>query len=205
MTLTKFLFLDATLILLGIPFFLLLLKWSKTKDFLLGQFKETGYSSQISKSLPNYENLIELENLARKDGSGITSDSLVAIWRFFSVWKQGTDREDLISSSLLRSFLASLEIKRDISNHFSIVNSITFGFLSIRFLGTGTLKGNQPLLPFFFNSIEFSIGKRVLFSRKLEQPEEKDMPFFALISIDKHGKWLSARGRGGGLALWIKD
>ena len=29
--------------------------------------------------------------------------------------------------------------------------------------------------------------------------------FFALIAVDPNGKWLSARGKGGGLALWVKD
>ena len=35
--------------------------------------------------------------------------------------------------------------------------------------------------------------------------EERNMPFFALIAMEERGQWLSARGRGGGLALWLRD
>ena len=38
----------------------------------------------------------------------------------------------------------------------------------------------------------------------MSMPEENDKPFFALIAIGHNGEWLSARGRGGGLALWHK-
>ena len=123
---------------------------------------------------------------------------------FFPVWKQTNDNEDLISSSLLRLFVASLEIKQDEPNQFCITNSIQFGSLSIRFSGYGQLKGKQPLLPFYFDCIELKASSSVLFSRSLEKPEGKNMPYFALISIEENGKWLAARGRGGGLALWVK-
>ena len=123
---------------------------------------------------------------------------------FFPVWKQTNDNEDLISSSLLRLFVASLEIKKDESNQFFIINSIQFGLLLIRFSGYGELQGKQLLLPFYFDSIELKVGSSILFSKSLEKPEEGKMPFFALISIEENGKWLAARGRGGGLALWVK-
>jgi len=162
-------------------------------------------ANQTSINLPVQQKLLELENIARKDGSGITSESLIGLWKFMSVWKQGTDKEDLSSSSLLRLFSASLEIAKDGSNQFAITNSIQFGLLSIRFIGTGHLKGKQPLLPFFFECIELKAGSRVVFSRSLKRPDEKNRPFFALISMEENGKWLAARGRGGGLALWIND
>ena len=75
--------------------------------------------------------------------------------------------------------------------------------LSIRFIGGGNLNGKQPLLLFFFECIELKAGSSVVFSRSLKIPDEKDRPFFALISMEKNSKWLSGRGRGGGLALWI--
>ena len=87
----------------------------------------------------------------------------------------------------------------------SIENSIEFGSLSIRFLGLGGLRGDRPLLPFFFQSIELKLGSKVLLKRSLAVPEQKDMPFFALIGKAENGEWLSARGRGGGIALWVKE
>ena len=198
------LILDAALILVVSSLFLLP-QANQLKAYLFDNKKQNNLSGQTILRLPAQEKLLELENIARTFGSGITSDSLVGLWRFFYVWKQGTDKEDLISSLLLRFFSASLEIKKDDLNQFNITNSIEYGFLSIRFVGAGALKGEQPLLPFFFRFIECKAGTRVIFTRTLEIPQEKNRPFFALISIDENGKWLSARGRGGGLALWVKD
>ena len=203
MNLTKFLLMDASLMLVGLPF-LLIFQSGKAKASLIENLNGTTSINQFSINLPGNQKLAELEKVARRDGSGIEFDALIGIWKFFSVWKQKNDNEDLISSSLLRLFDASLEIKKYESNQFLIINSIQFGLLSIRFNGVGKLKGKQPLLPFYFDTIELKVGLSVLFNRSLEKPEEKNMPFFALISIEKNGKWLSARGRGGGLALWLK-
>ncbi len=204
MNLTKFLLIDASLILLGVAL-LLLLKPSKAKAFLLEDFKGNEVANQTFRNLPVQQKLLELEKIAQKDGSGITPDSLIGLWKFTSVWKKGTEKEDLIASSLLRLFSASLEIEKDQSNQLAITNSIQFGLLSIRFTGTGKLKGKQPLLPFFFECIELKAGSVKVLSRSLKIPDEKDWPFFALISMEKNSTWLSARGRGGGLALWINS
>lgn len=162
-----------------------------------------------SVNIPNLNALLDLETLARKKGSGIEFNSLIGVWKFVSVWKQGTDNEDSISSSLLRLFSASLELRKDqLANDsltFDISNYITFGSLLIRFSGSGELKGSQPLLIFFFERIELKLGTRVLLSRLLQVPDEKNRPFFALIAMEECGKWLCARGRGGGLAIWSKE
>ena len=42
-------------------------------------------------------------------------------------------------------------------------------------------------------------------NKPLKKPEEKQMPFFSLIAISKENNWMCARGRGGGLAIWIKS
>ena len=85
-----------------------------------------------------------------------------------------------------------------------ISNSIQLGLLRLEFIGWGELKGKQPLLSFFFERMEIKIGQQLLFSRSLDAPEEKKRPFFALVGIAASGEWLSARGRGGGLAIWLK-
>ena len=161
-----------------------------------------------SKSLPASQELLNLEASARKRGSGIEIDSLNGLWKFVSVWKQGQEKEDWFSSFMLRFMSASLELRQDNGNHQSmplvIANSVGIGLLKLEFIGRGELKGSQPLLPFFFDRITLSFASRVLWSRPLDVPEEKGRPFFALISMGPNGEWLSARGRGGGLALWLK-
>ena len=105
--------------------------------------------------------------------------------------------------------VANLELKKDISIEnplkFFITASIQFGIFSIEFSGNGYLKGEQPLLPFFFNLIELKSGSTILVSRSLEEPVEKEKSFFALIALGENIRWLSGRGQGGSLILWLKD
>ncbi len=126
-----------------------------------------------------------------------------------SVWKTGIDEENLFFSSLLRLFSAKIEFKKEISTddlaRFSVIASIRFGLFSIEFLGYGYLKGKQPLLPFVLTLIELKSGSNILLSRCLEEPKEKDQSFFALVALEENGAWLSARGQGGAVMIWLKD
>ncbi len=143
--------------------------------------------------LPSLDKLKELEITARVEGSGVEFDSLIGVWKFNSVWKQGSDTEDSISSTLLQVLSASLELKKDTQNQeeekFTIANAIKFG----------------PLLPFSFNCIQIKLASLTILKKSLPATDQKKRPFFALIAIDPNGKWLSARGKGGGLALWVQD
>ena len=160
-------------------------------------------------SLPSLEKLIELEKTSRLEGSGIKYESLLGLWKFNSVWKQGTNKEDFISSTFLQILSASLELKKDTQNKvkddFTIANSIQFGLLSLRFSGLAKLEKKQPLLPFYFNCFQIKLGSLIILRRSLPTLERKKRPFFALIAIDSNGKWLAARGKGGGLALWERN
>ncbi len=159
--------------------------------------------------LPSLVKLIEFEKKARVEGSGIEFDSLLGLWKFHSVWKQGSDKGDSISSTLLQILSASLELKKNSENpkekKFTIANSIKFGLLTLRFSGSANLERKQPLLPFSFDCIQIKLASLTVLKRSLPSPNQKNRPFFALIAIDSNGKWLSARGKGGGLALWVKD
>ena len=159
--------------------------------------------------LPPLDKLKKLEKKARVEGSGIEFESLLGVWKFNSVWKQGSDTEDSISSTLLKVLSASLELKKDRQNQledkYTIANSIKFGLLTLRFSGDASLERKQPILPFAFNCIQIKLASWTILNRPLPSPDQKKRPFFALIAIDPKLKWLSARGKGGGLALWIKD
>ena len=209
MNLTKFLLIDGGLLLLVLTL-LFAYQGQKAKVSLLTNLdtNQIDITNENSINLPSYTKLMELEQIARKEGSGIDYASLIGIWKFESVWRKGTDRENSISSSLLRMFSASLEIKRSqLDNEllkFDIINSIEFGVLSIRFIGSGDVEGSRPLLPFSFERIELKFSKNSLFTRSLDIPDKNNRPFFALIAMESNGKWLAARGRGGGLALWLK-
>ncbi len=194
------------ILLLGCLFFIAYRQHIKT--FLVNYiFKGTINSMDVK--TPDLVELIELEKIARTRGSGIKLDSILGLWKFKSVWKKGSDQADSISSLLLRNFSASLELdkieKEKDGLLLKVLNSISFGILSIKFAGYGSLNGLQPVLPFFFESIELSLSEKVLFKRFLVTPDEKLRPFFSLIAIGDKNEWLCARGRGGGLALWIRS
>ena len=209
MNISKFLLIDAGLVIAAIPILFVLKGMNKRQSSFLQSSNEKELLEKISINLPNKEKLLNLEELARSEGSGIEFDSLVGNWKFVSVWKNDTDGEDSFFSLLLRFFSANLEFKKDISPQdqikFSISASIQFGLFSIKFSGSGYFKGKQPFLPFFFNLIEFKSGSNVLYSRSIKEPVEKETSFFALIASDEREGWLSARGQGGAIILWLKD
>ena len=208
MNISKFLLIDATLILAAIPL-LFLLKVNKIKSNLLRSSNKEEFPRDVSIELPIKEELIELEKLAENQGSGIEFDSLLGDWKFFSVWKKNKDEEDTIISSLLRFFTAKIEFKEVLSNkksrRLSVIASIQFGPITLKFSGKGYLKGKQPLLPFIMNLIELKSGSNIFFSRSISEREEEEKSFFALISLEENGHWLSARGQGGQVVIWIKD
>tara|TARA_B100000700_G_scaffold325819_1_gene435614 strand:+ start:2559 stop:3062 length:504 start_codon:yes stop_codon:yes gene_type:complete len=160
-------------------------------------------------NLPSHKKLIELEKKAKIEGSGIDYDSLLGLWKFKSVWRQSGDKEDSISSSLLQVLSATLELKTDKQEPekelFTISNSIKFGIFSLRFSGPANLERKQPLLIFSFDCIEIKLASLIILKRSLQTAKQSKRPFFGLIAIDSNGKWLSARGKGGGLALWESD
>ena len=208
MNISKFLLIDVAIVIAGIPL-VFLLQGDKKKSPLLRSPNKKKLIRKTSVKLPDKEKLIELEKLARMKGSGIKFDSLIGDWKFASVWKKDIDEENTIFSSLLRIFSAKIEFKEDISTEnlpkLSVIASIQFGLFTIEFSGSGDFKGKQPLLPFFFKLIELKSGSNILLSRSLEKPEEREKSFFSLIALEENGKWLSARGQGGALVIWLKD
>ena len=160
------------------------------------------------KDLPDIKELKLLEKNSQKNGSGILYDELLGIWRFKYVWGKESDEIKNISSSILQVLSASLELKsknKEDQINFEIKNSINFGLLKITFTGIGELKGIRPLLAFYFKELKISISNFPIFNKELKKPEDKKMPFFSLVGISTKDNWLCARGRGGGLAIWVKS
>ena len=161
----------------------------------------------VINDLPDIKDIKQLEQNSQKEGSGIVYEELLGIWRFQYVWKKGSDEIDNISSTILQVLSARLELtKKDPENNlnFAIKNSIRCGLLTIIFTGSASLKGLRPLLPFYFENFKVNIGNFSIINKSIKKPKEKEMPFFSLIGISKVDNWMCARGRGGGLAIWIK-
>ena len=160
------------------------------------------------KDFPGIKELKLLEKNSQKNGSGIVYEELLGIWKFHYVWGKESDEIKKISSSILQVLSAKLELKKKNKKdqlNFEIKNSINFGLLNIIFIGSAELKGLRPLLTFYFEELKISIGNFLIFYKELKKPVDKKMPFFSLIGISTKDKWMCARGRGGGLAIWVKS
>ena len=208
MNISKFLLIDAVLVIAAIPLLFLLTGGFKKTPLMRSSGKEELLRERPYK-LPDKKKLIELEKLAKNQGSGIESDSIIGNWKFISIWKKDIDEEDPIFSSLLRAFSAKIEFTKNLltenKTELSVIASIQLGLLTIAFSGTGYLKGKQPLLPFFLNKIELKSGSKILLTRSLKEPEEKDKSFFSMIALEENDELLSARGQGGAVVIWLKD
>jgi len=208
MNILKFLFIDAALVIATIPILYLLQGGKKKNPLLISSNKERLLSKTTFK-LPDKEKLIELEKISKTQGSGIKFNSLAGDWKFISVWKKNNDEEDIVFSSLLRIFSANIKFKKNVptnySSKFSVIASIQLGVLTIEFSGSGCLEGEQPLLKYFLNLIELKSGSKILLSKSLIEQAAKEKSFFSLIALEENEEWLSARGQGGDLMIWVKD
>ena len=160
------------------------------------------------RGLPDIKEIKILEKNSQKNGSGIVYEELLGIWKFKYVWGNKLDEIKNVSSSILQVLSARLELKRKNKEdqiNYEIKNSINFGLLNITFLGSAKLKGLRPLLTFYFEELKISISNFPIFNKELKKPENKKMPFFSLVGISTKDNWLCARGRGGGLAIWVKS
>ena len=158
--------------------------------------------------VPDFNKIRELEKISFSKGSGVTYEDLIGEWYFKYVWKKGQNKIDNISSSILQVLSATLELSEvDIKKEklsLNIKNSIKCGLITIIFSGKAFLKGERPLLIFYFEAINLKFGKITIFKNSFKKMQEKQMPFFSLISIEKDRRWLCARGKGGGIAIWVK-
>ena len=163
--------------------------------------------------IPSGEQALALERLSRSQGSGIIAKQLFGHWRLQLLWSKGRAQPNPATAALLRGLQASLSIAtRDApsleTGELTVVNSVQIGALQLRFSGSGNLRGRRPLLEFWFDQLELRLGRQRLWRQAISrQPEPRRRPFFALISRSGAAKngWLLARGRGGGLALWVLD
>ena len=158
--------------------------------------------------LPDGSSLRALELSSRQHGSGLTRDALIGHWRVERIWAKGRVQSDEIAGGALRVLSASLGIQPGEGNALKVSNSISLGVLQLCFTGSGQLKQRRPLLVFQFSQMQVSLAGTTLLTLSLPNPAKGKDPFFALIASDQPSqghRWLAARGRGGGLALWVQQ
>ena len=113
MNISKFLLIDAVLVIAAIPLLFFVSGGKRKSPFLRSSSKEE-LLRKASGKLPDKEKLRELEKFSKEQGSEIEFDSIIGIWKFISIWKKDIDEEDHVFSSLLRVFSAKIEFKKDL-------------------------------------------------------------------------------------------
>jgi hypothetical protein len=91
-----------------------------------------------------------------------------------------------------------------------IMNQLRLGALEIRFTGPCRLHDKKNIVVFDFLQLQILLGNQVLLNRYVgkypidefgERPIAK-LPFFVFLAASTEA--IAARGRGGGLAIWVK-
>ncbi|XGV96483.1 MAG: hypothetical protein ACAF41_27595 [Leptolyngbya sp. BL-A-14] len=94
----------------------------------------------------------------------------------------------------------------------TIVNQVTVGPVLLRFKGPAHYLGKKNLLAFDFTHLQLDVLGRTVYSGLVPGRKAKpdfyaqsvrSLPFFAFFSITP--TFIAARGRGGGLALWVRS
>jgi hypothetical protein len=158
--------------------------------------------------LPDRETLHKLELLSRQQGSGVEWADLIGRWRVRDVWGKTNKQSSSVSSLALRSLAAMLTIQQGEKGELALENTISLGLFKLCFFGPGQLKQKRPLLLFHFNEMRLFFAGKLIWSLPLRPPAKRQEPFFALIArkdTEQGLAWLAARGRGGGLALWVRE
>jgi len=156
---------------------------------------------------PGADRLRALERDSQRSGSGLQREHLLGDWRLNQVWGKEQAEPSRAAAATLRALSASLALLPEEDGALRIENSLALAGLKLVFIGSARLKGRRPLLVFTFDTLQVSLAGRTLWSLALPPAAQGREPFFALIasrSTTAGNRWLAARGRGGGLALWIQ-
>jgi hypothetical protein len=93
----------------------------------------------------------------------------------------------------------------------AITNQITVGLVSLKLSGPAKFIEKKNLIGFDFTQITVKILGQTVYDGKFPSPREGKvfwdiaigkLPFFAFFEVNE--QFIAARGRGGGLAIWVK-
>lgn len=161
--------------------------------------------------------LLELERTAKRDKQTIPIDALLGTWRLcFSAGKKAKFQSgEPVGSGFYVPKLAIARIsfaRNDESEHsLTVKNELQIGPLAVHFTGPARYPGKKNLLVFDFTHLQIRCFGIKVYSGKVGKRDTQafvdtaisKLPFFAFfVATDDY---IAARGRGGGLAIWIDE
>lgn len=182
-------------------------------------YREKNHQLPTTEAIVNA--LLAAETTAKQQRLNYNFASLVGQWRlcFATGTKKAQERGGIILGQgwyvpklvkILISFNATIE--PDI-NTGEISNQVQFGSLVLQLTGPAKYLGKKNILAFDFNQMYLRLFGRTIYQQQIRsgkgqsedfynQPIAK-LPFFAFFLVN--ADLIAARGRGGGLALWVRE
>ncbi len=160
------------------------------------------------------EALLQAEKVAKQTAIEYSFSQLEGQWRL--CFATGTRKIRQGGIKLKKGYyvpkIAKAQISFD-SKTEKIGNLAQLGVLTLKFSGPARYQTKKNLLAFEFTQLQVCLGEKPIFSRSVRGGAEKEqafdetpiakLPFFAFFAISD--RYIAARGRGGGLALWVKS
>ncbi|RZM79874.1 hypothetical protein DYY88_12155 [Leptolyngbya iicbica LK] len=161
--------------------------------------------------------LLRAEKAAKQTRKSLPLDVLLGTWRLcFSAGKKAKLQSGQpVGNGFYMPKLAIARISfarnGDSEDSLQITNELQIGPLTVRFTGPARYPGKKNLLVFDFTYLQLQCFGLKVFSGKIGQRDDQSfvttpvakLPFFAFFTAT--ADYIAARGRGGGLAIWVQE
>ncbi|WP_204139166.1 hypothetical protein [Halomicronema sp. CCY15110] len=161
--------------------------------------------------------LLMAEKTAKQTRQSLSLESLLGTWRLcFSAGKKAKFQSGqpmgngfyVPQLAIARITFAHSEASEDL---LVIKNELQVGPLTVRFTGPARYPGKKNLLAFDFTHLQLQCFGLTIYSGKVGKRDEQSfaatpiakLPFFAFFAATED--YIAARGRGGGLAIWVRE
>ncbi|BAZ80735.1 hypothetical protein PN497_11945 [Sphaerospermopsis kisseleviana CS-549] len=165
--------------------------------------------------------LLQAEKTAKQQRLNYPFPSLIGKWRlcFATGTKKVRQRGGIILGKgfyvpkLVKIHISFSATTEDALVRGEIANQVQLGSILLKLTGLAKYLGKKNLLAFDFTQMQISLFNRVVYNQPIRsgkvesedfynQPIAK-LPFFAFFLVTED--FIAARGRGGGLAIWVKE
>lgn len=164
--------------------------------------------------------LLQAETAAKQQRLTYPLDSLLGTWRlcFFTGTRKARQRGGI---RLGRGWYAPKFVRAQISfraepmdgDRAEIANQLQIGPINLKLTGPARYPGKKNLLAFDFTQMQFALADRTLWHTAIRGGSTEKaafdtksiahLPFFGFFLITPD--FMAARGRGGGLAVWVRE